>query len=212
MPVGDVAVTAADLFGHAGEAMAMGERTPVAVLDAPASGRLAVAEAITNILAADIRALGDIKLSANWMAACGEPGQDAALYATVHARRRRTVPGVRDRDSGRQGFAVDEDRLRTSRAASTWCARRCRSSSRHSRRSTDVRRTLTPVLRLDAGATRLLLVDFSAGRNRLGGSALAQVHGVLGEQPPDLDRPGDLKSFATALAALRANRTGARVP
>ena len=83
VPVSDVAVTLADYHGHAGEAMAMGERTPVAVLDAPASARLAVAEAITNILAADIAALGDVRLSANWMAACGEPGEDAALYATV---------------------------------------------------------------------------------------------------------------------------------
>ena len=85
VPVSDVAVTLADYQGIAGEAMAMGERTPVAVLDAPASGRLAVAEAITNILAADIGALSDIRLSANWMAACGEPGEDAALYETVHA-------------------------------------------------------------------------------------------------------------------------------
>ncbi len=205
VPVGDVAVTAADLFGNGGEAMAMGERTPVAVLDAPASGRLAVAEAITNVLAADIRALGDIKLSANWMAACGEPGQDAALYATVHALGEELCPAL--------GIAipVGKDSLSMKTA---WDE----SGRKHVVRAPvsviisafapviDVRRTLTPVLRLDAGATRLLLVDFSAGRNRLGGSALAQVHGVLGEQPPDLDRPDDLKSFASALAMLRANK------
>ena len=85
VPVSDVAVTLADYHGVAGEAMAMGERTPVAVLDAPASGRLAVAEAITNILAADVGSLSQIRLSANWMAACGEPGEDAALYETVRA-------------------------------------------------------------------------------------------------------------------------------
>src|SRR2546425_7582682 len=85
VPVSDVAVTLADYHGHAGEALAMGERTPVALLDAPASGRLAVAEAITNILAADIDSLAQIRLSANWMAACGEPGEDAALYDTVRA-------------------------------------------------------------------------------------------------------------------------------
>ena len=90
----DVAVTLADYFGHAGEAMAMGERTPVAVLDAPASGRLAVGEALTNILAADIGALSNVKLSANWMAACGEPGEDAALYATVHAVGEELCPAL----------------------------------------------------------------------------------------------------------------------
>ncbi len=205
VPVGDVAVTAADFFGHAGEAMAMGERTPVAVLDAPASGRLAVAEAITNILAADIRALGDIKLSANWMAACGEPGQDAALYATVHALGEVLCPAL--------GIAipVGKDSLSMKTA---WAE----SGRSHVVRApvsviisafapvADVRRTLIPVLQLDAGATRLLLLDFSAGKNRLGGSALAQVHGVIGEQPPDLDRAEDLKGFAVALAVLRANR------
>ena len=205
VPVGDVAVTAADLFGHAGEAMAMGERTPVAVLDAPASGRLAVAEALTNILAADIRALGDIKLSANWMAACGEPGQDAALYATVHALGEELCPAL--------GIAipVGKDSLSMKTA---WAE----SGRKYVVRApvsviisafapvTDVRRTLTPELRLDAGATRLLLLDFSAGRNRLGGSALAQVHGVLGAQPPDLDRAEDLRGLAAALAVLRSNR------
>src|SRR6516164_841709 len=83
--VSDCGVTLADYRGAAGEAMAVGERTPVAVLDAPASGRLAVSEAITNILAADIGSLSQVRLSANWMAAAGEPGEDAALYATVHA-------------------------------------------------------------------------------------------------------------------------------
>ena len=111
VPVSDVAVTLADYHGHAGEAMAMGERTPVAVLDAPASGRLAVAEAITNILAADIGSLSQIRLSANWMAACGEPGEDAALYETVHAVGKELCPGARDRDSGGQGLAVDADGL-----------------------------------------------------------------------------------------------------
>src|SRR6185437_12302943 len=92
VPVSDVAVTLADHFDHAGEAMAMGERTPVAALDAPASGRLAIAEAVTNILAADVASLADIRLSANWMAACGEPGEDAALYATVKAVAKELCP------------------------------------------------------------------------------------------------------------------------
>ncbi len=126
VPVADVAVTIADYFGHAGEAMAMGERTPVAVLDAPASGRLAVGEALTNILAADIGALSNVKLSANWMAACGEPGEDAALYATVHAVGEELCPALGHRHSRRQGFAVDEDGVgRGRRDASPW-SRPCR--------------------------------------------------------------------------------------
>ena len=126
VPVSDVAVTLADYHGHAGEAMAMGERTPVAVLNAPASGRLAVAEAITNILAADIASLGDIRLSANWMAACGEPGEDAALYATVQAVGKELCPAARHRDPGRQGLAVDEDRVARGRDATRASSRRCR--------------------------------------------------------------------------------------
>ena len=92
VPVSDVAVTVADYRGHAGEAMSMGERTPVAVLDAPASGRLAVGEAITNLLAADVASLDRVRLSANWMAACGEPGEDAALYETVRAVGKELCP------------------------------------------------------------------------------------------------------------------------
>jgi phosphoribosylformylglycinamidine synthase len=94
VPVSDVAVTVIDYVGHAGEAMSMGERTPVAVLNAPASGRLAVTEAITNILAADVASLADVRLSANWMAACGEPGEDAALYATVRAIGEELCPAL----------------------------------------------------------------------------------------------------------------------
>ena len=114
VPVGDVAVTLSDYQHHAGEAMAIGERTPVALLDAPASARLAVREAITNILAADVAALADVRLSANWMAACGEPGEDAALYAAVRAVGEELCPALGHRDPGGQGFAVDEDRLAAS--------------------------------------------------------------------------------------------------
>ncbi|OYU42101.1 MAG: phosphoribosylformylglycinamidine synthase, partial [Burkholderiales bacterium PBB4] len=93
VPVADCAVTLADFKGFAGEAMSMGERTPLAALDAPASGRMAVAEAITNLLAAPID-LPRVKLSANWMAACGEPGEDAALYATVKAVGMELCPAL----------------------------------------------------------------------------------------------------------------------
>ncbi len=110
VPVADCAVTLADFAGFRGEAMAMGERTPLASLDAPASGRMAVGEAITNLLAAPIE-LARIKLSCNWMAACGEPGEDAALYDTVKAVAHGAVPGAGHRRAGGQGFAVDAHAL-----------------------------------------------------------------------------------------------------
>ncbi len=207
VPVADVAVTLADYEGYRGEAMAMGERTPVAVLDAPASGRLAVAEAVLNILAADIGALGDIRLSANWMAACGEPGEDAALYATVRAVGEELCPAL--------GIAipVGKDSLSMKTA---W---REPAGGGGSERAVvapvsliisafapveDARRTLTPVLRTDAGDTCLLHVNLAGRRHRLGGSVFAQVHGELGDECPDLDDPSRLVQFAAALRALRA--------
>ena len=145
VPVSDVAVTVSDYTSHAGEAMAMGERTPLALLDAPASGRMAVAEAITNIAAADIAALSDVRLSANWMAACGEPGEDADLYATVQGGRRRVLSGARHHDSGRQGFAVDEDEL-----------------ERGWRRAQDGRAAVADRLGVRAGARRAAHADAAA--------------------------------------------------
>ena len=203
VPVSDVAVTLAAHRGAAGEAMAMGERTPVALLDAPASGRLAVAEAITNILAADVAALSDIRLSANWMAASGEPGEDAALYATVHAVARELCPQLgiaipvgKDslsmqtawREAGVPRSVVAPLSLIVSAFAPV----------------ADARRTLTPALQLDERPTSLWLIDLAAGHNRLGASALAQVYGELGAQPPDLDEPQQLTRLAAALAELRS--------
>jgi phosphoribosylformylglycinamidine synthase len=203
VPVSDAAVTVADYEGVAGEALAMGERTPVALLDAPASGRLAVAEAVTNILSADIDSLSRIRLSANWMAASGEPGEDAALYATVHAVAKELCPAL--------GIAipVGKDSL----------SMKTRWSERGADRSVvapvslivsafapvaDVRRTLTPALELDERPSSLWLIDLAGGRNRLGGSALAQVYGELGDEPADLDEPQRLLQLAAALAELRA--------
>jgi len=203
VPVSDVGVTVADYSGVAGEAMAMGERTPVAVLDAPASGRLAIGEALTNLLAADIATLKDVRLSANWMAACGEPGEDAALYATVETVGEHLCPALgiaipvgKDslsmrtawRDGGQSKSVVAPVSLIVSAFAPV----------------RDVRRTLTPALRTDLGPTRLLLIDLGAPVPRLGGSILAQVHGVLGATPPDLDDPGLLVRLTAALAELRA--------
>src|SRR4029077_3704597 len=204
VPVSDVAVTLADYRGAAGEAMAMGERTRLAVRDAPASGRLAVSEAITNMLAADIGELSQIRLSANWMAAAGEPGEDAALYATVHAVAKELCPKL--------GIAIpvgkDSLSMRT-----TW-------SEAGVERSViapvslivsafapvrDTRATLTPVLQLDERPTSLWLIDLAGGRNRLGGSARAQVYGELGDEPADLDEPQRLTQLAAALTELRAH-------
>jgi phosphoribosylformylglycinamidine synthase len=205
VPVSDVAVTLADYHGHAGEAMAMGERTPVAVLDAPASGRLAVAEAITNILAADIDSLSQIRLSANWMAACGEPGEDAALYKTVHAVAKELCPvlGIAipvGKDSLSMKTVWGEAGVSKSVVAPVSLIVSAFAPV------ADVRRTLTPALHLDVEErpTSLWLIDLSGGCNRLGASALAQVYGELGDAPADLDDPQRLVRFAAALTELRA--------
>jgi phosphoribosylformylglycinamidine synthase len=203
VPVSDVGVTATGYDGYTGEAMAMGERSPVALLDAPASGRLAIGEAITNIAAADIARLDDVRLSANWMAACGEPGEDADLYATVRAVGEELCPAL--------GITIPVGKDSLSMKSSWESAQGTRSVvapvslivSAFAPVS-DVRRTLTPQLRLDAGVSRLLLIDLGRGRNRLGGSCLAQVYGAVGREPADLDSPDLLKGFFAALAALKS--------
>ena len=211
VPVADAAVTASSFDVTTGEAMAMGERTPVALLDAAASARLAVAEAITNLASAPIARLGDVKLSANWMAAAGHPGEDARLYDAVQAVGEELCPAL--------GIAipVGKDSMSMRRCGRRPARRRavtapCRWSSPPSRRSPDVRRTLTPQLRTDMGETELLLVDLGRGRNRLGGSALAQVYGQLGDRPPDLDEPGLLRAFFAADPEAQRRRAAARLP
>jgi len=203
VPVSDVAVTLSDYTSHSGEAMAMGERTPLALLDAPASGRMAVAESLTNIAAADIGAISDVRLSANWMAACGEPGEDADLYATVQAVGEEfcpalgiTIPVGKDSLSMKTSW-LDNGRTRKmvaplSLIISAFAPVR------------DVRRTLTPQLRTDRGETSLVLIDLGGGRNRLGGSCLVQVYGSLGREAPDCDDPSRLAGFFAAIVELRA--------
>ncbi len=200
-PVADVAVTATDYVGHTGEAMAMGERTPIAVLHAPASGRMAVGEAVTNIAAARIRRLGDVRLSANWMAAAGHPGEDAALYDTVRAVGEELCPALgiaipvgKDSLSMKTVWEEDGERREVTAPLSLIVSAFAP--------VVDVRRTLTPLLRLDLGETDLVLVDLGKGRNRLGGSALAQVHGAIGRHPPDLDDPRALRAFFETVQAL----------
>ncbi|MBV2235508.1 MAG: phosphoribosylformylglycinamidine synthase [Sterolibacterium sp.] len=200
--VADCAVTTLGFETTLGEAMAMGERSPLALLDAPASGRMAVAEAITNIAAAAIDGLGSIKLSANWMAAAGHGGEDAALFDTVRAVALDfcrgldlSIPVGKDslsmkttwQEDGRQKQVIAPLSLIVTAFAP------CQ----------DVRRTLTPQLRsvAEAGESELLLIDLGDGRNRLGGSALAQVYGFSGQQVPDADA-GLLRAFFTAIQQL----------
>ncbi|MEQ1535340.1 MAG: phosphoribosylformylglycinamidine synthase, partial [Burkholderiaceae bacterium] len=204
VPVADCAVTLADYQGFAGEAMSMGERTPLAALDAPASGRMAVAEAITNLLAAPFE-LSRVKLSANWMAACGEAGEDAALYETVKAVGMELCPAL--------GISIpvgkDSLSMRT-----TW------KENSESKKVTspvslivtafatlaDVRGTLTPQLDATEADTTLILIDLGKGQNRMAGSILAQTIDQFGDRVPDLDDAKDLINLVNAINELRTNR------
>ena len=199
VPVADCAVTLADFVGLRGEAMAMGERTPLAALDAPASGRMAVGEAITNLLAAPIE-LPRVKLSANWMAACGEPGEDAALFDTVKAVGLELCPALgigipvgKDslsmRTRWQDGEATKQVVAPVSLIVSAFAS------------LADVRGTLTP--QLQPGDTTLVLIDLGQGRMRMGGSMLAQVLGRFGHEVPDLDDPALLKALVAAINELR---------
>jgi phosphoribosylformylglycinamidine synthase len=202
VPVADVAVTAMGYDTNLGECFAMGERTPIALLDAPASGRMAVGEAITNLASAQIDDLGKVKLSANWMAAAGHGFEDAALFDTVKAVGLEFCPALgvsipvgkdslsmrtKWQDDGQDKMVVAPMSLIATAFAP--CA--------------DIRNTLTPQLQSDKhGETELILIDLGHGKNRLGGSALAQVHGVSGDVPPDADA-ALLKSFFGAIQQLR---------
>ncbi|MFT4726954.1 MAG: phosphoribosylformylglycinamidine synthase, partial [Granulosicoccus sp.] len=201
MPVSDVAVTVADYSGFAGEAMAMGERSPIAILDAAASARMSLAESLTNIVAADIGDISRVKLSANWMAAAGQPGQDAALFDAVKAVGMELAPALgiaipvgKDSLSMKTIWSDEEGEKQVVSPVSlvvTAFAAVC-----------DVRKTLTPELRRDCGDTDLLFIDLGAGQNRLGGSALAQVHDRIGSTVPDVDDPALLKDMFNAVQSL----------
>ncbi len=202
VPVADVAVTLADYRGYAGEAMAMGERTPLALIDAPASGRMAVGEAITNLMAAPVARLGDIRLSANWMAAAGHPGEDARLYDTVRAVGMELCPALgiaipvgKDSMSMKTVWEHQGERREMAAPLSLIVSAFAPLA--------DVRGTLTPALRTDLGDTDLVLIDLGCGRDRLGGSALAQVYDQLGDQVPDLDDPDLLRRCFELVQRLR---------
>jgi phosphoribosylformylglycinamidine synthase len=201
VPVADCAVTLADYRGFAGEAMSMGERTPIAAIDAPASGRMAVAEAITNLLAAPIE-LARVKLSANWMAACGEPGEDAALYETVRAVGMALCPALgisipvgKDSLSMRTQWSEGGIGKKVTSPVSLVITAFATLA--------DVRATLTPQLEA-AQDTTLVLVDLGKGRRRMGASILAQVLEQGGDEVPDLDDPQDLVHLVSAVNELRA--------
>ncbi|MGC8702829.1 MAG: phosphoribosylformylglycinamidine synthase [Thiomonas sp.] len=202
VPVADCAVTLADYAGYRGEAMSVAERAPVAVLDPAASSRLAVCEAVLNLLAAPVQRLGDIKLSCNWMAAAGQPGQDAALYDAVHAIGIELCPALGiavpvGKDSLSMHTRWEQDGQPRSVTAPVSLVVSAFATL------PDVRGTLTPQLRLDAPSS-LILVDLGQGKKRMGASILAQTLGAIGDRTPDLDSPQLLTSFAAALAALRA--------
>lgn len=203
VPVADAAVTAASFNTWCGEAMAMGERTPVALLDGPASGRMAVAEAITNIAGVAIEKISDIKLSANWMVAAGHKGEDARLYDTVKAVGMELCPALGicipvGKDSMSMRTVWNDNGEQKSNTAPLSLVVSAFAPV------ADIRRTVTPQLRTDRGETDLLLIDLGRGRNRMGGSALAQVYRELGDVPADIDRAADLKNFFGLVQALNA--------
>ncbi len=203
VPVADAAVTLSGFQSVSGEAMAMGERTPLAVINGPASGRMAIAEAITNIASAAIADISNIRLSANWMAAAGEPGQDGSLFDTVQTIGMELCPDL--------GIAIpvgkDSLSLKTVWQDETGERRMLAPVSliiSAFAPVVDVIRSLTPQLETGRVASRLLLIDLGNGRNRMGGSVFAQVHSQFGTQSADLDSAEQLREFFGAVQALNA--------
>ncbi|MFT7559031.1 MAG: phosphoribosylformylglycinamidine synthase [Flavobacteriales bacterium] len=194
VPVADCAVTTVSYDTYAGESMSMGERTPLALVNAPASGRMAIAEAITNIAASNIAQLRDVKLSANWMCASGHPGEDEKLYRTVEAVGMElcpelgiTIPVGKDSMSMRTAWNEgDGDKSVTSPLSLVITA---------FAPVKDVRLTLTPQLKLDKGDSSLVFIDLANGKNRMAASIYAQTQNAMGDETPDLESAAVLKSF-----------------
>jgi len=205
VPVADVAVTCADYIGYHGEAMALGERTPIALVNPAASGRMAIGEAITNIAAAKIANISDIYLSANWMAAAGHEGEDAALFDTVKAVGEELCPAL--------GIAIPVGKDSLS-MKTVWDQVTEEQTTHHEMTAPlslittsfaiveDVRKTLTPQLRADLGDSDLILIDLGKGKNRLAASALSQVYSQVGAHAPDLNDPQSLINFFKAIQTL----------
>ncbi len=203
IPVANAAVTCADYKGYTGEAMATGERPPVALINPKASARLSIAEAITNIACAKIDKISDIKISANWMAAAGYEGEDSNLYDAVETVGLELCPALgiavpvgKDsmsmktvwEDNGQSKAVISPISLNITTFAPV----------------TDVRKTVTPQLRTDKGESELLLIDLGHGKNRLGGSCLAQVYNQIGDVSADLESADDLLSLFNAIQAMLA--------
>ncbi|MGC9386828.1 MAG: phosphoribosylformylglycinamidine synthase [Hydrogenovibrio sp.] len=204
VPVADAGITCSDYQGYTGEAMASGERPPVALINPKASARLSIAEAITNIACAKIDKMSDIKISANWMAAAGHPGEDAALYDAVETVGLELCPAL--------GIAVPVGKDSMSMKTVWQDGDESKSvTSPVSLNITtfapvqDVRKTVTPQLRTDLGDTKLLAIDLSRGQNRLGGSCLAQVYNQVGDVAADLDSADDLLKLFDFVQALMAD-------
>ncbi len=202
VPVADVGVTLTDFESTTGEAMAMGERTPLAVLDAPASGRMAIGEALTNLCASYIGDLDRVVLSANWMAAAGHPGEDARLYDTVRSVGMQVCPilGIaipvgKDSLSMKTVWQQDGEQKSVTAPLSLIVSAFAP--------VLDVHKTLTPELRRDRDS-RLLLIDLGGGRNRLGASVLAQVYDAVGDRGPDMDEIPRFRDFCLAIQRLHA--------
>ncbi len=203
VPVADVAVTCSDYKGYTGEAMSMGERAPVALLSGPASGRMAICEAITNMLAADVKQLSDIRLSANWMSPAGYNGEDANLFATVQAVGDELCPDLgivipvgKDSLSMKSVWEDNGDEKSVTAPLSLIISAFASVE--------DVRNTLTPQLNLELERSCLLLIDLGSKKNRMGGSALAQAYSQTGNTPPDLDNTKLIKSLFAAITELKA--------
>ncbi|MDP1539215.1 MAG: AIR synthase-related protein, partial [Moraxellaceae bacterium] len=209
VPVADVAVTLAGYETYVGEAFAIGEKAPLALVNAPASGRMAIGEAITNIAACLIDDLSVLKLSANWMAPAGHAGEDAAMYATVKAVGMElcpqlgiSIPVGKDsmsmktvwNDSGANNTVISKAVTSPISLVVTAFAT-----------TPDARKTLTPQLQIDV-PSKLILIDLGAGKNRMGGSSLAQVYGAVGNVAPDLDDANQLKHFFNTIQQL--NKAG----
>lgn len=201
VPVADVGVTASGYNTHQGEAMAMGERSPVALIDACASVRLAIGEAITNLMAADVQKLSDIKLSANWMASVNHDQEDSLLFEAVKQvgmelcpKLGITIPVGKDSLSMQMKWRQDDYQYQVVSPLSLIISAFSPVA--------DVRKTLTPLL-VNQPNSELLLVDLGFGKNRLGGSALAQVINQLGNEAADLDDSTRLIRFFNAIKSLR---------
>lgn len=200
IPVADVAVTNSGFNHYTGEAMSLGERTPLALIDGPASGRMAIGEALTNLAASNIKGLDEVCLSANWMAACGEPGEDASLFDTVQTVGMELCPSLglaipvgKDSMSMRMSWKEQGEEKTVSSPLSLIITAFSPVK--------DVRKTLTPQLKLEQESS-LILIDLGAGKNRMGGSVLAQTQQMLGEQTPDLDNAETFKAFFNSIQQL----------